>query len=222
MPAGYTISYELLSQPGRSCEMGQRPTFCLTSLDSQYTTPEYIAKVIHVLQVRVLLGLPRDPADPIRDQGRITNIQDVPSLAPYFFVDPNYWTPEAEFMSKSISGDDYCGYTHPPSPSIELTHLRILASLFSFALRSRPRGHHLPPRGRARHAQRFRSLVSPPCCLRCDRPQAKTLHDGASARFDRDEGLSLFSHLLTPFLTLLLLLCHRVVRPSLKRSMYSG
>ncbi|KAH0838890.1 hypothetical protein J3R83DRAFT_7317 [Lanmaoa asiatica] len=56
---------------------------------SQYTTPEYIAKVIHVLQ------------------GRITIIQDVPSLAPYFFVDPNYSTPEAQFMSKSIPSDDY-------------------------------------------------------------------------------------------------------------------
>ncbi|KAG8220277.1 hypothetical protein J3R82DRAFT_1371 [Butyriboletus roseoflavus] len=56
---------------------------------SQYTTPEYIAKVIHALQ------------------GRITNIQDVPSLAPYFFVDPNHSTPEAQFMNKSISSDDY-------------------------------------------------------------------------------------------------------------------
>jgi glutamyl-tRNA synthetase len=56
---------------------------------SQYTTPEYIAKVIHVLQ------------------GRITNIQQVPNLAPYLFVDPDYRTPEAQRMRESISSDDY-------------------------------------------------------------------------------------------------------------------
>ncbi|KAH7884204.1 hypothetical protein F5I97DRAFT_1938759 [Phlebopus sp. FC_14] len=56
---------------------------------SQYTTPEYIAKVIHVLQ------------------GRITNVNDVPSLGPFFFVDPDHKTAEAEFMRKSISSDDY-------------------------------------------------------------------------------------------------------------------
>ncbi|KAI9455877.1 hypothetical protein HD554DRAFT_2030712 [Boletus coccyginus] len=56
---------------------------------SQYTTPEYIARVIHVLQ------------------GRITNIKDVPNLAPYFFVDPDYSTPEAQLMRESISSDDY-------------------------------------------------------------------------------------------------------------------
>ncbi|KAF8553539.1 hypothetical protein OG21DRAFT_1597677 [Imleria badia] len=56
---------------------------------SQHTTPEYIAKVIHALQ------------------GRITNIQDVPSLAPYFFVDPDHSTPEAQLMRDFISNDDY-------------------------------------------------------------------------------------------------------------------
>ena len=44
---------------------------------------------------------------PFHDQGRVTNIQDVPTLAPYFFVDPNYLTPEAQFMRKSMPGDDY-------------------------------------------------------------------------------------------------------------------
>ncbi|KAF9219057.1 glutamyl-tRNA synthetase [Gyrodon lividus] len=56
---------------------------------SQYTTPEYIAKVIHVLQ------------------GRITNINDVPVLAPYFYIDPDYATPEAQLMRLSISTEDY-------------------------------------------------------------------------------------------------------------------
>ncbi|KAG9310513.1 hypothetical protein JVU11DRAFT_9660 [Chiua virens] len=61
-----------------------------TSLPSSpHTTPEYIARVIHVLQ------------------GRITNIKDVPSLAPYFFVRPDYATPEAQSMLKSLSNDDY-------------------------------------------------------------------------------------------------------------------
>ncbi|KIJ60123.1 hypothetical protein HYDPIDRAFT_32546 [Hydnomerulius pinastri MD-312] len=56
---------------------------------SQFTTPHYIAKVIHVLQ------------------GRITNVNDVPGLAPFFYIDPDYATPEALFMRKSISVDDY-------------------------------------------------------------------------------------------------------------------
>ncbi|KAF9235713.1 hypothetical protein BU15DRAFT_89484 [Melanogaster broomeanus] len=56
---------------------------------SQYTTPDYIAKVIHVLQ------------------GRITNINEVPALAPYFYIDPDYSTPEAQFMRRSLSTNDY-------------------------------------------------------------------------------------------------------------------
>ncbi|KAN0101307.1 hypothetical protein V8E55_001291 [Tylopilus felleus] len=56
---------------------------------SQQTNSEHIANVIHVLQ------------------GRITILQDVPSLAPYFFVDPDYSTPEAQLMRQSISNVDY-------------------------------------------------------------------------------------------------------------------
>jgi len=35
-------------------------------------------------------------------QSRITNILDIPRLAPYFFVEPEYKSPEAESMVKSI------------------------------------------------------------------------------------------------------------------------
>ncbi|KAI6020987.1 hypothetical protein BKA83DRAFT_4293667 [Pisolithus microcarpus] len=56
---------------------------------SQYATPDYIAKVIRVLQ------------------GRITNVFDVPSLAPFFFVDPNYASPEAKSMLRPVSSDEY-------------------------------------------------------------------------------------------------------------------
>lgn len=56
------------------------------------------------------------------DQGRITNIQDVAGLAPYFFVDPDYSTPEAQFMNKSLLNDNYRACpTNLPSPSTELT-----------------------------------------------------------------------------------------------------
>ena len=44
---------------------------------------------------------------PHYDQGRIANIQDVPALAPYFFVDPNYSTLEARSIYKYMPNDDY-------------------------------------------------------------------------------------------------------------------
>ncbi|KAF8549555.1 hypothetical protein OG21DRAFT_1525719 [Imleria badia] len=56
---------------------------------SQQTNSEYIAKVIHALQ------------------GRVTVLKDVPSLAPYFFLEPDYSTAEAQVMRESMSKDDY-------------------------------------------------------------------------------------------------------------------
>ncbi|KAG6332077.1 hypothetical protein ID866_7015 [Astraeus odoratus] len=56
---------------------------------SQYATPDYIAKVIGVLQ------------------GRIVNVFDVPSLAPFFFIEPDYTTSDARSMRRSVSIDDY-------------------------------------------------------------------------------------------------------------------
>ncbi|KAH7923759.1 glutamyl-tRNA synthetase [Leucogyrophana mollusca] len=56
---------------------------------SRHTTVEYIAQVIRALQ------------------GRIINLLDVPRLAPFFFVDPDYTTEEAQSMIKSISPSDY-------------------------------------------------------------------------------------------------------------------
>jgi glutamyl-tRNA synthetase len=42
----------------------------------------------------------------LRSQGRITNILDIPKLAPYFFIEPDYGSREAESMIKSISQVD--------------------------------------------------------------------------------------------------------------------
>ncbi|TCD68577.1 Glutamate--tRNA ligase mitochondrial [Steccherinum ochraceum] len=56
---------------------------------SQYTSVEHIAQVIEILQ------------------GRLTNLQDVPLLAPYFFVEPNYATEEAQKMLKSLGDASY-------------------------------------------------------------------------------------------------------------------
>ncbi|KAF8425049.1 hypothetical protein L210DRAFT_3743949 [Boletus edulis BED1] len=104
---------------------------------SQYTTPEYISKVIRVLQ------------------GRITNIHDVPNLAPYFFVDPDYSTPEAQRMRESILNDAYREY----GPTYSHTHLQALHR------RSLTRCHHPPHRGPARHAGRcqYFALVHAAC-----------------------------------------------------------
>lgn len=56
---------------------------------SLYTNVEYITRVISVLQ------------------GRITNLHDVPTLAPFFFVDLDYDLPEAHSMKRGLSADDY-------------------------------------------------------------------------------------------------------------------
>lgn len=56
---------------------------------SLYTNVEYITRVISVLQ------------------GRITNLHDVPSLAPFFFVEPDYELSEAHSMKRGLSADDY-------------------------------------------------------------------------------------------------------------------
>lgn len=56
---------------------------------SSHTTVPYIMRVIHLLQ------------------GRMTNLQDIPTLAPYFFVEPDLASPEAQTMYKSVSSEDY-------------------------------------------------------------------------------------------------------------------
>lgn len=40
-------------------------------------------------------------------QGRLTNLQDIPVLAPYFFNEPDYSTDEARKLLKSLDGASY-------------------------------------------------------------------------------------------------------------------
>jgi glutamyl-tRNA synthetase len=49
-----------------------------------------------------------------RSQGRITNLHDVPTLAPFFFVELDYELPEAHSMKRGLSADDY-GKSHSVS-----------------------------------------------------------------------------------------------------------
>ncbi|KAH8101405.1 hypothetical protein BXZ70DRAFT_1007241 [Cristinia sonorae] len=56
---------------------------------SQYTSVDYLTKVIGVLE------------------GRLTNLQDIPVLAPYFFVEPEYSTDEAKKMLSSLKDVPY-------------------------------------------------------------------------------------------------------------------
>jgi len=56
---------------------------------SQYTSVEYLAKVIDALQ------------------GRVTNLQDIPALAPYFFIDPDYAADEAQKMLQTLGDASY-------------------------------------------------------------------------------------------------------------------
>ncbi|THH31563.1 hypothetical protein EUX98_g2616 [Antrodiella citrinella] len=56
---------------------------------SQYTSVEYLAKVIDALQ------------------GRLVNLQDIPMLAPYFFIDPDYSSDESQKMLKTLGDVSY-------------------------------------------------------------------------------------------------------------------
>lgn len=38
----------------------------------------------------------------------MTNLQDIPKLAPYFFVDPDLVAPEAYGMYSSVTPEEYC------------------------------------------------------------------------------------------------------------------
>ncbi|KAJ8593595.1 anticodon-binding domain of class I aminoacyl-tRNA synthetase, partial [Rhizopogon salebrosus TDB-379] len=62
---------------------------------SPFTSAEYITRVISVLQ------------------GRITNLHDVPTLAPFFFVDLDYSLPEAQTLKRGVLADDYGKSAHP-------------------------------------------------------------------------------------------------------------
>ncbi|KAH9891169.1 glutamyl-tRNA synthetase [Cubamyces lactineus] len=57
--------------------------------DSPYTTVPYLEKVISVLQ------------------GRTTKLSDIPSLGPFFFVEPDYSSSEAQRMKQSLSSEHY-------------------------------------------------------------------------------------------------------------------
>jgi glutamyl-tRNA synthetase len=56
---------------------------------SPHTTVDYLMRVIKTLQ------------------GRLVNIQDIPAMAPYFFVDPDLTSDEARAMVQTISTDEY-------------------------------------------------------------------------------------------------------------------
>ena len=43
----------------------------------------------------------------VSEQGRIVNLNDLPTLAPYFFVEPDLNSAEAFSMFKSIDGMEY-------------------------------------------------------------------------------------------------------------------
>ncbi|KAI0735761.1 glutamyl-tRNA synthetase [Earliella scabrosa] len=57
--------------------------------ESLHASLQYLEQVITVLQ------------------GRITKLSDIPNLAPFFFVEPNYTTSEAQKMRQSLSSDHY-------------------------------------------------------------------------------------------------------------------
>ncbi|KAJ7650416.1 hypothetical protein FB45DRAFT_887895 [Roridomyces roridus] len=61
----------------------------LSEMNPEYTTPEYIQSVIRVLN------------------SRLTNIQDIVTLAPYLFVEPDYGSAEAKRMIRRLSKEQY-------------------------------------------------------------------------------------------------------------------
>ncbi|KAI0638911.1 glutamyl-tRNA synthetase [Trametes polyzona] len=57
--------------------------------ESSYVDLEYLEKVISALQ------------------GRTTKLSDIPTLGPFFFVEPDYSSPEAQKMRQSLSDEKY-------------------------------------------------------------------------------------------------------------------
>ncbi|KAG2045674.1 Nucleotidylyl transferase [Suillus hirtellus] len=76
----------LILQTSPHAELADRTRQGIFSL---YTNVKYITRAISVLQ------------------GRITNLHDVPTLAPFFFVEPDYELPEARSVKREPSADDY-------------------------------------------------------------------------------------------------------------------
>jgi len=74
------------SQPGGSEILASRVQSSIKTAfpSSEYATVSHIERVIPVLQ------------------GRITNVQEIPSLAPYFFIEPDLKSKEARLMVMSI------------------------------------------------------------------------------------------------------------------------
>ena len=71
----------------------------LIARTSEYTTEDHVKQVISTGMVPRRLD--RTVVQP-HSQSRVTNILDIPKLAPYSFVEPDYGSREAESMVKSI------------------------------------------------------------------------------------------------------------------------
>lgn len=68
---------------------------------------QYIKNVIMVVQVKWLNSASYDVRTETCVQSRLTNLSDLPSVAPYLFVDPDWRADEARTMLNTLPKDVY-------------------------------------------------------------------------------------------------------------------
>ncbi|KAI1789160.1 glutamyl-tRNA synthetase [Ganoderma leucocontextum] len=88
---------QLMSNPGGLRTLAERaqPFIKAAYPHSPHTSLPYLEQVIFVLQASLLTA------------GRTSKLSDIPSLAPFFFVEPDYPSAEAQKMRRSLSTEQY-------------------------------------------------------------------------------------------------------------------
>ena len=71
---------------------------------SQYTSIQDIMKFILALEVRLFDLV--ETISPTLPQSRFTIVDDIPSMGPFFFLDPDLSSEEARSMTKSFADSD--------------------------------------------------------------------------------------------------------------------
>ena len=83
---------------------------------SQYTSIQDIKKFILALEVRVFGALLSSSSGfdcVVATQSRFTTVDDIPSMGPFFFLDPDLSSEEALSMVKSFSNSDHGRFLSP-------------------------------------------------------------------------------------------------------------
>jgi hypothetical protein len=114
------------------------------------------------------------------------NVNDIPTLAPYFFIEPDLKSDEARSMIKSVSGDDYS---------------KALFFCIDIWLNSLYNRYRLATRcisvGRFANLGRAGNLPSPPRRSICFADEAEDVYDHFTACSERHKGADALYSLFT-------------------------